>query len=328
MKLHQDGYLLLTGGAGFIGSCLLHELNQRGITRIIVVDDLAIPSVWQNLTKKKFSDLLHKDQLFSWLEGREAEIEAIIHLGACSSTIEGDANYLLENNYRYSRRLAEFALKNAVPFLYASSAATYGNGSQGFSDSHDLLESLEPLNMYGYSKHLFDLWALREGALPRMIGIKYFNVYGPNEYHKGRMASAITRMVPEVLEKGTITLFSSTDTTLFKDGEQSRDFIYVKDAVATTLDLWDREVGGIYNVGTGQASSWNQLARAVFKALNKPENIQYIPTPHDLIGKYQNFTQADTKKAIKVINRALCRYSLDEAVAEYVNKYLLERSYL
>lgn len=322
MKLHQDGYILLTGGAGFIGSCILQALNAKGIERIVVVDDLSTPSVWQNLVRKRFCELLHKDQLFLWLQDRDSEIEAIIHLGACSTTTESDANYLLENNYRYSRRLAEYALKQGIPFLYASSAATYGDGSLGFSDAHDLLESLEPLNMYGYSKHLFDLWALREGLLSRMIGLKYFNVYGPNEYHKGRMASAIMKMVPELLQNGYITLFASTDPSKYADGEQRRDFIYVKDAVRITLELWERDIGGIYNVGSGVASTWNELARAVCRALNKPEAIKYVPMPQDLLGKYQNFTQADMSKTTKILGHAPCCYSIDSAVFEYVNHYL------
>ncbi|MGH2637943.1 MAG: NAD-dependent epimerase/dehydratase family protein, partial [Rhabdochlamydiaceae bacterium] len=192
-------YLLLTGGAGFIGSAVLRELNNRGIFGIVVVDDLGHNTCWKNLVGKQFSELLHKSQLFDWLKGHKSEIGSILHLGACTSTVESDGNFLLENNYRYTRLLAEIALQQGIRFVYASSAATYGDGSRGFLDDHSLLETFQPLNMYGYSKHLFDLWALREGLLSNMCGLKYFNVYGPNEYHKGRMASAITRMVPEVL---------------------------------------------------------------------------------------------------------------------------------
>lgn len=315
-------YILVTGGAGFIGSAVVKELNKRGYSNILIVDDLGTGSKWQNLVQKKFTDVLHKNMLFPWLEAHHKEISSIIHLGACSNTVENDANYLLENNYRFSRILADFAISNSLRFVYASSAATYGDGSEGFVDDHALLETLKPLNMYGYSKHMFDLWLKREGLLNKVLGLKYFNVYGPNEWHKDRMASAILRMVPEVLEKGKIKLFRSNNAA-FADGEQRRDFIYVKDVAEVTCDFLENNVTGIFNIGTGEATSWNRLARAVFSALKKPENIEYIDMPQDLCGKYQYFTQADMTKTEQCLQRKIPRHTLEESVADYVTNHLV-----
>lgn len=314
------GCTLVTGGAGFIGSAVIRELNERGIDDIVIVDNLGRSEKWKNLVGKRFSELLHKDQLFQWLETHHPRIASIVHLGACANTLEVDANFLLENNYRYSRRLAEYALPRHIRFLYASSAATYGQGQQGFSDNHALLEQLCPLNMYGFSKHLFDLWILRTGNLDRAIGVKYFNVFGPNEWHKGRMASAILSMVAQAQQQRSIKLFGSLHPD-FKDGEQQRDFIYVKDAARITCDLLFSEHTGICNVGTGTASSWNQLGTAVFSALRIPPSIKYIPMPEDLVHTYQYFTQADTTKLASFI--PFSTRSLEEAVYDYVENHLM-----
>lgn len=314
--------IIVTGGAGFIGSGVVRVLNDLGHDNIVIVDNIAKTEKWKNLVGKKFSDILHKDDLFTWLEGKEGKVKAIFHLGACSSTLETDGNYLLENNYRYSRLLATWAIKNDIRFIYASSAATYGDGFLGFDDDHDTMEKYRPLNMYGYSKHLFDLWLKRENLLGKVTGLKYFNVFGPNEFHKGRMASAILKMVPDVLTKGKITLFKSDEPNRFADGEQVRDFIYVKDVAMMTVAFLTRPCFGIYNVGSSVASSWNQLAKAVIKALDRKGEITYIDMPEDLRGKYQNYTKANMQKW-QENSLPMPSHTLEEAVIDYVQNYVL-----
>lgn len=319
----DDRLIVVTGGAGFIGSCVIKHLNDLNFSNLVIVDDLKKTEKWKNLVSKRFKDLLPKEMLFSWLKGRESEIQAFIHLGACSDTMEMDGDYLLENNYRYTLRLAEYALHNQIRFIYASSAATYGNGEEGFSDDPALLPLLKPLNMYGYSKHLFDLWALNEGVLDRLVGLKYFNIFGPNEWHKGRMASAITRMVPEIANGHPIRLFKSSDPQNVKDGEQKRDFLYVKDAVKMTCAFLNHEkANGIFNIGRGEASSWNALASAVFAAMNRPVQIEYVDMPLELVSKYQNYSCADLKKTGRFLD-CLAKTSLKEDVEDYVRNYLL-----
>lgn len=324
MKLFDDKYIVVTGGAGFIGSGVVRELNNQGYKNIIVVDDLGCSEKWKNLVGKRFQDLIPKENLFKWLEGRERDIEAFIHLGACSSTLEKDANYLLENNYRYSLRLAEYALENDHRFIYASSAATYGDGVLGFSDTHSDLLKYRPLNMYGYSKHLFDLWLMEQNLLDKVVGLKYFNVYGPNEYHKGRMASAVLKMIPDAIGSGKIRLFQSSEPKRFADGEQVRDFIYVKDAVKMTLAFLTNDKNGIFNVGSGKPETWNALAHSVIAALERPVSIEYIPMPDDLIGKYQNYTCADMNKSSDCFEPT---FTLKEGVKDYVRQYLLHNRY-
>jgi ADP-L-glycero-D-manno-heptose 6-epimerase len=323
MKQMDDELIILTGGAGFIGSCVLRHLNDQGIRNIIVVDELGQTEKWKNLVGKQFADIIDKSQCFEWLEGRDDKIKAFIHLGACTSTVETDASYLLENNYRFTVQLAEYAIKHNKRFIYASSAATYGDGSQGFSDEENTLSRLAPLNMYGYSKHLFDLWLKNRGLLNKAVGLKYFNVFGPNELHKGRMASAITHVLPTARKEGVIRLFKSTDPHSFADGEQKRDFVYVKDVARMTCAFLENKATGIFNIGNGIAGSWNQVAKAVFKALDLPINIQYIDMPRDLIGKYQNYTCADMAKTRQALGNASSCMPLEDSIIDYVRNYLI-----
>lgn len=321
--MRYDGkVIVITGGAGFIGSCLVRHFNDLGINNLVVVDDLGTTEKWRNLVGKNFVDVLDKSQLFDWLAGKQKRIESIVHLGACSKTVELNSSYLLENNYRYSVKLADYALEADIPFIYASSAATYGDGSQGFNDDHDTLETLQPLNMYGLSKHMFDLWLKNHGLLNEVTGLKFFNVFGPNEYHKGRMASAIVHMLPTAKQEGAIRLFKSSDER-FADGGQQRDFVYVKDVVAMIHSFMKKSVKGIYNVGSGIPNTWNSLAHALFKAIDMPVQIDYIAMPQDLLGKYQNYTAADMNKSRKALGDIVNCRSLDDSVSDYIRNYLL-----
>lgn len=317
----DDRYIVVTGGAGLIGSCLIRHLNDKGIKKIVVFDDLGHDLRWKNLVGKNFVDLFHFSTIFSWLEGKEKEIRGFIHLGACSDTTCTDANYLLENNTRFSIKLAEYALKHNIRFIYASSAATYGDGSLGFSDDHAMLESLQPLNMYGFSKHLFDLWLYRRNLLSLVTGLKYFNVFGPNEYHKGSMVSGVLRMTQQARNTKKIALFASNHES-YADGEQKRDFIYVKDAVAMTADFLEKDLFGIYNIGTGKATSWNTLAKAVVHSLQEDIRIEYIPMPKELGGKYQNYTEANMSKAARQ-GLLLPSWSVETSASDYVQNYLI-----
>lgn len=326
--MQSSPFILITGAAGFIGSCVVSHLNQRGFSNLVLVDDIKKTDKWKNLLNKQFLHLISKHELFDWLKGKEQEIQAIIHLGACSDTLETDGDYLMENNYRFTVRLAEYALRAGIRFIYASSAATYGDGRLGFSDHHDLLDELKPLNLYGFSKHLFDLWAKKQGVLDKIVGLKYFNVFGPNENHKGHMASMVYKMLPNVLKEGTVRLFKSTEPDKFGDGEQVRDFIYVKDAVKMTCDFLDNDLAGIYNIGMGEATTWNRLSSALFSAANLPPRIEYIEMPEKLAGQYQNYTCADMKKYWDAhgytAKKKPLGYSIETAVGDYVKGYLLK----
>lgn len=315
--------IIVTGAAGFIGSGVVSYLNNQGNHNLVLVDNLDHPDKKRNLENKKYVKLLTISEFIPWLNSRETEIEAIIHLGACSDTMETNNEYLKDNNTNYTIKLASYALKNGIRFIYASSAATYGDGSCGFSDNHDLLETLKPLNLYGESKHLFDLWAKKEGVLDQIVGLKYFNVFGPNESHKGRMASLVYKMVPIAQKEGIIRLFKSSEPEKFADGNQCRDFIYVKDAVRMTCDFLDNTHSGIFNMGRGLPTTWNQLASAIFKALNKPAHIEYVDMPADLVAKYQNYTCADMSKYAKH-HQLLFDYDIEKAVQDYVQNYLLK----
>lgn len=328
MTLNKNSLIVVTGGAGFIGSCILRYLNDQGYRNLIVVDDLGTSEKWKNLVGKFYLDFIPKQQLFQWLEGRGGEIDAFIHLGACSSTVEQNATYLMENNYRFSTRLAAYALEHGHRFIYASSAATYGDGGQGFVDNEAELEKLAPLNMYGYSKHQFDLWLKQQGVLKQTVGLKYFNVFGPNEWHKGRMASAILHFMNQIQKEGSVRLFKSSEPEKYTDGGQMRDFIYVKDVVSITCQFLSNKAGGIFNVGTGKPETWNTLTQLVFTGLQRTAKIDYIDMPADLKGKYQNYTAADTTRLKEALGGALTFTPFKTAVIDYVQNYLIPHRYL
>jgi ADP-L-glycero-D-manno-heptose 6-epimerase len=317
--------IVVTGAAGFIGSCTVRHLNDKGFTQLLLVDDIKKTQKWKNLLNKKCVDLISRHDLFKWLEGREDSIQAFIHLGACSDTTETDGDYLMETNFRYTVRLAEYAMKHQKRFIYASSAATYGSGSLGFDDDHCGLDVLQPLNLYGFSKYYFDLWARQQGILDRVVGLKYFNVFGPNENHKGRMASMVYKMVPMIQKEGVVRLFKSSDLDRFAHGGQCRDFIYVKDAVRMTCDFLENALNGIYNIGTGEATTWNALTEAVFKALERPAHIEYVDMPGDLACQYQSYTRAEMGKYKQKTGTATpCAFTIEAAAIDYVRNYLLK----
>lgn len=314
--------IVLTGAAGFIGSCVVRELNNRGFDRLILVDRLGQGPKWKNLVGKSYERFLHKDEALSWLSQNALQISAVIHLGACSSTLETDADYLMKNNTQYSQALAQLAVENEWRFIYASSAATYGDGKLGFEDDESKIQNLCPLNMYGYSKHIFDLWLKKQGLLNRFVGLKFFNVFGPNEWHKGRMSSHVLKMVDQVRE-GRIKLFRSNDPG-YSDGGQMRDFIYVKDIARMVCDLLDTSHAGLYNLGLGKPHTWNELAQATIEAMNSNAVIEYIDMPQDLIGQYQNYTCATMDKW-QSVGLELPRWELKESVKDYVQNHLLTK---
>jgi ADP-L-glycero-D-manno-heptose 6-epimerase len=317
--------LIVTGAAGFIGCNLVAEVNRRGSSDIVLVDSLGTDEKWRNLVGLRFEDVVAPEDLWDWLRGRgPGSVSGIIHLGACSSTTEADAEYLMRNNYRYTRRLCEWALDNSTRFIYASSAATYGDGSSGFSDQDTVTERLAPLNMYGYSKHVFDLWALRNGLFDQIVGLKYFNVFGPYEDHKNNMRSVVAKAYDEIRRTGRLSLFKSYREGI-RDGEQRRDFIFVDDAVDTTLHfLADGTASGLFNCGTGTARTWLDLGTAVFSSLGLAPAIEFVDMPVPLRDKYQYFTQADTDK-LRAAGYARKFATLEDGVDKYVRGYLATR---
>jgi len=321
--------IIVTGGAGFIGSAIIGSLNSRNITDILVVDQLGTDEKWKNLRNLAYADYMEKTDLLETIIGDKLDrpIEAVFHLGACSDTTETDASYLLKNNYEYTKLLAQWATSNEIRFIYASSAATYGDGEAGFKDDEGSLEILRPLNMYGYSKHMFDLWARRTGLLNKIVGLKYFNVFGPNEYHKGQMSSFIIKAFEQINSGGTVRLFKSYEND-YADGEQVRDFVYVKDAVEMTLFFLDNpNLGGLYNIGTGRARTWNDLVTAVFVAMGKKPKIEYIDMPDSIRNHYQYFTRAEMAK-LREAGYEKEITSLEEATKDYVQDYLQQRAYM
>lgn len=317
--------IAVTGAAGFIGSNLVWGLNRRGRDDILAVDLLPAGDVSPNLAPLRLAGYLAKDAFRDWLRvpANARSLEAVYHLGACSSTTETNWEFLAENNLGYSRDLCRLCLDAGVRFVCASSAATYGDGAQGYDDDHARLRDLRPLNLYGRSKHEFDLWALDEGVLDAIASLKYFNVYGPNEWHKGDMRSMVCKGYEQVRDTGRVRLFAS-DRPEYPDGGQQRDFIWVDDAVAMTL--WCGEhpaAGGVFNVGTGEAATWNRLIGAIFAALGLEPVIDYVPMPAELKGRYQYHTEARMAK-LRAAGCDVPLTRLEEAVAEYVLGHLVD----
>jgi len=320
--------IIVTGGAGFIGSAIIAALNKRGITDILVVDEHGKDKC-KNLVNLSFADYAEKNDFLKTVVEKKisTDIESVFHTGACSDTTQTDAEYLRKNNYQYSRLLAQWVTDTNVRFIYASSAATYGNGSAGFSDDEEKIENLRPLNPYGQYKHLFDLWAHKKGLLKKIVGLKYFNVFGPNEYHKGNMRSFILKAFEQINATGKVRLFKSYKAQ-FANGEQMRDFLYIKDAVDMTLFFLDNpQLSGLFNIGTGKARSWNDLAAAVFAAMGKRQNIEYIEMPNSIRNHYQYYTCAEINKLRKAgYDKELT--PLEDAVKDYVQNYLQKNEYL
>jgi ADP-L-glycero-D-manno-heptose 6-epimerase len=325
MSVLEKGKIIVTGGAGFIGSALVWALNERGLEDILVVDALDQSEKWKNLASLHFDDYIEADDFLVKIQTNDrvlSDVSTALHLGACSATTERDSAYMMRNNYQYTKEVAQWSLQNEVRFVYASSAATYGDGSQGMSDSAENLHIYRPLNVYGYSKHLFDRYAQKRGWLEKIVGLKYFNVFGPNENHKGDMRSLVNKAYAQVKETGRIELFKSHNPN-YKDGEFGRDFLYVKDAAQMTLFLAEhKSANGLFNIGSGQMNTWNELAASVFAAFDLPPDVEYIEMPEAIRNSYQYHTQADLSR-LRLVG---CDYSitpLREAVYDYVCNYLM-----
>tara|TARA_B110000467_G_C18325186_1_gene488411 strand:- start:54 stop:1022 length:969 start_codon:yes stop_codon:yes gene_type:complete len=314
--------IVVTGGAGCIGSAVIWALNKRGIIDIILVDEIAHPEKEKNIASLHYYALESKESFLNYIINSNLpwSVDAIIHMGGCSSTIESDELFLTKNNYDYTKLLATYAINKGLRFIYASSAATYGNGSKGFSDEVDF-ETLSPLNLYGHSKQNFDLWAKQQGALDQIVGLKFFNVFGPGEYHKKEMQSMVRRGYLQVLDSGKIRLFKSYNAS-YADGDQERDFLYVKDAVEMTLFFLDHStISGIFNAGTGVTRTWNDLSEAVFKAMDREVAVEYIDMPVSIRDQFQYRTCA---KINKIRNAGYSKpiTSLEVAITDYIQNYL------
>ena len=317
--------IIITGGAGFIGSAVCWKLNQLGATDILIVDRLDETDKWKNLAPLQFADYIDADDFIERLDDFK-NAETLLHLGACSSTTERDARFMMRNNYEFTKTLADWSVENDTRFIYASSAATYGDGANGMADGTDELEKLRPLNVYGYSKHLFDLYAKRNDLFDKIVGLKYFNVFGPNETHKADMRSLVNKAFAQIQETGKLQLFKSANPA-YEDGEFGRDFVYVKDAVEMTVHFMENDSSGLFNVGSGQMHTWNELAKAIFNALDLQPNVEFVEMPAHLRDRYQYHTEADLS-AIRQTGYEKSTTSLNEAVADYVRNYLIPDKFL
>lgn len=315
--------IVVTGAAGFIGSCLVAGLNEAGYDQLVLSDDFSRADKARNWQQKKYKLAIDRDQFADWLDQHAADVEVVFHLGARTDTTEQDRELFDRLNYHYTQRVWQVCTRHNLPLIYASSAATYGGGELGYSDQHDVVKDLHPLNPYGDSKNQFDIWALQQDETPpRWHGLKFFNVYGPNEYHKGRMASVIFHTFRQIKATGAMKLFRSHRSD-FKDGEQSRDFIYVKDVVQMMIWLWQNTAAnGLYNIGTGQARTFYDLAANTFVAQDKTPAISFIDTPANIRDTYQYFTEADMSK-LRQAGYVAPTYSLEEGIQDYVQSYLM-----
>jgi ADP-L-glycero-D-manno-heptose 6-epimerase len=326
-RICNKDMIVITGAEGFIGSCLVAGLNAAGYRDLVLVDDFGLAERENNLLNKTFTEKVNRKALADWLDNNHRLVQFIFHIGARTDTTEKDEALLKELNVDYSKMLWEKSVAYGLPLVYASSAATYGNGEFGYDDDHNLCKKLQPLNSYGKSKNDFDTWALEQERKPYFwAGLKFFNVYGPNEYHKKRMASVVLHAFNQIQKEGVVTLFRSHHPD-YIDGGQLRDFIYVKDVVNVCLYLLEQRTNsGIYNLGSGTARTFNHLAEAIFNALNLPVNIKFIDTPEDIRDKYQYFTQANMTK-LKSIGYNQPFYDLESGVHDYVNHYLVPKLY-
>jgi ADP-L-glycero-D-manno-heptose 6-epimerase len=330
--MNKDSIIVVTGAAGFIGSCLTGFLNSKGYNRLILVDDFSKVQKTPNLEGKQFQQKVEREEFFNWLAENKPEIGFVFHIGARTDTTEFDYSIHEHLNVEYSQKIWNYCTENKVPVVYASSAATYGSGEEGYNDDHAIVYSLKPLNPYGVSKNEFDKWALQQATQPPFwAGLKFFNVYGPNEYHKGRMASVIWHSFNQINNQGFVKLFKSHKEG-YKDGQQLRDFVYVKDVLKICYWLMEQfEKGGdvasgLYNLGTGKARSFEDLAKATFSGLDKEAKIEFIPMPEDIRDKYQYFTEANMQK-LKDAGYSDSFYSLEEGVNDYVRNYLAKGNF-
>lgn len=319
--------IIVTGAAGFIASCLVSKLNQEGFKDIVLVDDFSNEEKNKNFKGKTYSKKVDRANFIDWLKENEHFVQFIFHIGARTDTTEFDKTIFDKLNFNYTKDIWNVCVENGIPLVYASSAATYGLGEYGYDDNHEVVEKLKPLNPYGDSKNDFDKWALKQEKQPYFwAGLKFFNVYGPNEFHKGRMASVIFHAFNQINETGAMKLFASHNPD-YKDGEQLRDFVYVKDVVEVCMFLLNhRKDSGLYNLGSGTARTFLDLVKNTFKALGKEPNIGFIPTPEDIRDKYQYFTEANMNK-LKSIGYNKPFHTLEEGVEDYVKNYLMDKNY-